>query len=205
MDVQDTASIGRHVSDLTKAYQEIDTVIAMAGIQKSFDFKKPQSSSSASIASEVTTNVTAPMVLAHHFVPHLLSLKRSTTFILVSSGLAFVPLPRYPVYCPTKSAIHYFAIMLRAQLADTSVRVVELAPPYVDTELDAEHRDDVVAAQGGPDKAVKPMGLEEYLDQSLEGLKQAEKTEVAIGYAEMGLKAWRGAFGPILPKFGVNA
>ena len=205
MDVQDIGSLGQQVSDLTKAFPDIDTVIAMAGIQRSFDFKNPESASSKSIESEVNTNVTAPMVLAHHLVPHLLSLKRSTTFILVSSGLAFVPLPAFPVYCPTKSAIHYFAIMLRAQLAGTSVRVVELAPPYVDTELDAPHREDVIAAQGGPDKAVKPMPLEEYLDKSMEGLKQAEKMEVAVGFAEMGLSTWRGAFGPILPKFGVNA
>ena len=205
MDVQDTANLGQHVSDLTRAFPDIDTVMAMAGIQKSFDFKKHDSISSKAIESEVTTNVTAPIVLAHHFVPHLMSLKRSTTFILVSSGLAFVPIPAYPVYSPTKSAIHYFSIMLRAQLADTSVRVVELAPPYVDTELDAAHREDNIAAQGGPDKATKPMALEDYLDKAMEGLKQAEKTEVAVGFAEMGLSAWRGAFGPILARFGVNA
>ena len=205
MDVQDIASLEGHVSDLITAFPHIDAVMTMAGIQSSFDFKNPGSSSSSSIASEVTTNVTAPMVLARYFVPHLLALKRSATFILVSSGLAFVPLPVYPVYCPTKAAIHYFAIMLRAQLADTSVRVVELAPPYVDTELDVGHREDVIVAQGGPEKAYKPMLLEEYLDESMEGLKQADKMEVANAFAQMGLDAWRGAFGPILPKFGVNA
>ena len=204
MDVQDIATLPQQAQTLLNAFPDIDTVVTMAGIQKSFDFKDPKSSSAQSINSEVTTNLTAPLVLAQVMVPHLLAQKRPTTFILVSSGLAFVPLPAFPVYCPTKSAIHTFAILLRAQLTGTSCNVIELAPPYVDTILDAEHREKFIAAQGGPGKAVKPMPLEEYLDSSIEGLKQDGAKEVTVGYSKIGASAWRATFLPILENLGMD-
>ena len=204
MDVGDITGLPQQVSKLLSAFPKLDTVMVVAGIQTSFDFKDPNSSSPQSINSEVTTNVTAPMVLAQLLVPHLLSLNRPTSFILVSSGLAFVPIPLYPVYCPTKSAIHYFSIMLRAQLSGTSVSVVELAPPYVDTGLDAAHRESDIQAQGGPEKAVKPMPLEEYMDKAMDGLRQKDKKEVAVGFADMGASTWRQAFGPVLERLHVD-
>ncbi|KAL8959095.1 MAG: hypothetical protein Q9193_003981 [Seirophora villosa] len=197
MDTEDIATLPKQVSAVLAAHPKLDTVIAMAGIQKSFSFTDPKASSPESIQSEVTTNVTAPMVLAQLLVPHLLSLKRPTTFVLVSSGLAFVPVPFYPVYCPTKAAVHSFAVALRAQLAGTSCDVIELAPPYVKTELDDAHREQNVAAQGGPEKAVKPMPLEEYLDTAMAGFEAGDR-EIATGFSQMGASAWRMTFGPIM-------
>ncbi|KAL9001613.1 MAG: hypothetical protein Q9188_005416 [Gyalolechia gomerana] len=203
MDTEDIATLPKQVADVLAAYPQIDTVIAMAGIQKSFSFKDPQSSSPESIRSEVNTNVTAPMILAQLFVPHLLSLQRPTTFVVVSSGLAFVPVPFYPVYCPTKAAIHSFALALRAQLTGTSCNVIELIPPYVDTGIDAAHRAQNIAAQGGEEKAMKPMSLEEYLDTAMAGFKRGDK-EIATGFSEMGASTWRKAFGPVLERLGIS-
>lgn len=204
MDTGDIATLPQQVTDILKAFPSIDTVIAMAGIQRHFDFKDPKSSSPQSIQSEVTTNVTAPMVLAHLLLPHLLSLQRQTTFVLVSSGLAFVPFPLYPVYCPTKAAIHSFAVALRAQLAGSSCRVVELAPSYVDTALDAGHRAETVEAQGGGEKALKPMPLEAWLDTTMASFKEESVNEITTGFAQMGATAWRKAFGPMLEQRGVK-
>ena len=58
----------------------------------------------------------------------------------VTSGLAFTPLALTPTYCATKAAIHSWSLSLRYQLKDTSVRVLELAPPYVQTELMGEQQ-----------------------------------------------------------------
>lgn len=204
MDVSDITTLPDQVSKLLKSFPKIDTVMAMAGIQKSFDFKDPESSSVQSITSEVTTNVTAPMILAQTMVPRLLSQKRPTSFILVSSGFAYVPMPLYPVYCPTKAAMHAFAITLRGQLLGTSCNVIELAPPYVDTGLDAEHRESVVQQQGGEEKAMKPMGLAEYLDASIATFEQDGVKEVATDFSQMGVNAWRGAFGPIYKTRGMD-
>ncbi len=46
---------------------------------------------------------------------------------------------------------------------------MELAPPYVDTGLDAKHRESVVEIQGGEEKAMKPMGVFGYGDGGVEG------------------------------------
>ena len=55
--------------------------------------------------------------------------------LMVSSGLAFVPIAITPTYCATKAAIHSDSQSLRWQLRDRNVEVLELTPPYVQTEL----------------------------------------------------------------------
>ncbi|KAL8706791.1 MAG: hypothetical protein Q9201_000217 [Fulgogasparrea decipioides] len=162
MDTEDIATLPNQVGHVLAAFPNIDTVMAMAGIQKSFDFKDPRTSSPQSIQSEVTINVTGPMVLAQLIVPHLLSLKRQTT-------------------------------------------VVELAPPYVDTALDAAHRTETIEAQGGEENAVKPMPLEAYLDTAMAGFKQEDANEITTGFSEMGASTWRKAFNPILQMMGTKA
>jgi uncharacterized oxidoreductase len=52
--------------------------------------------------------------------------------------LAFVPMATTPTYCATKGAIHSYAQSLRYQLKGTDVQVIELIPPYVQTELMGE-------------------------------------------------------------------
>ena len=69
------------------------------------------------------------------FTPRLMKQKEAA-IINVSSGLAFHPMPILPVYCATKTAVHMFTILLRQQLEETTVKVFELIPPMVDTNLD---------------------------------------------------------------------
>ncbi|KAL8836582.1 MAG: hypothetical protein Q9176_006219 [Flavoplaca citrina] len=203
MDTSNLPHLPTHITTLLTSHPTINTIITMAGIQSSLSFTTPSTTSPQSIATEVTTNLTAPMIIAHLTIPHLLSLPDPSTFILVSSGLAFLPVPLYPVYCPTKAGIHSFAVALRAQLGETRCRVVELAPPYVDTGLDAKHREAVKELQGGEEKAVKPMGLEKYLDTAMEGLREG-KVEVTTGFSEMVAGVWRGAFGPVMEGLGIK-
>ena len=81
---------------------------------------------------------------------------------------------------------------------------MELAPPYVDTGLDAKHREAVKGLQGGEEKALKPMGLEKYLDTAMEGLKRDGEMEVTTGFSEMVAGVWRGAFGPVMEGLGIR-
>jgi uncharacterized oxidoreductase len=70
-------------------------------------------------------------------LPHFLQQKNATV-INVSSGLAFVPLALTPTYCATKAAIHSYTQSLRYQLQDTAIKVLEIIPPWVATELMGE-------------------------------------------------------------------
>jgi uncharacterized oxidoreductase len=93
----------------------------------------------------------------------------------ISSGLAFVPIARFPVYCATKAAVHSFTLSLRHQLKGSGVKVIELIPPYVGTEL------------GGPQKSVgpgapQPMPLHSFVEQAMEALA-SDGDELVIGDA----------------------
>lgn len=108
----------------------------------------------------VTTNLLGPIRLIAAFAPHL-STQEAATIMTVSSGLAFVPLSVTPTYNATKAAIHAFTEILRVQLADTSVQVVELVPPGVRTTLMDQEESETA------------MPLDLFLDEVM-GLLQSE-------------------------------
>jgi uncharacterized oxidoreductase len=64
-------------------------------------------------------------------------LKRQTaaTVINTTSVLGFVPLAVTAVYSSTKAAMHSYTMSLRYKLKGTRIRVLELAPPWVQTDL----------------------------------------------------------------------
>ena len=75
----------------------------------------------------------------------------------VTSGLAFTPLAFTATYNATKAAIHSYALSQRYMLKSSSVKVIEIAPPYVQTELN------------GPAQAKDPnaMPLQEFIDETI--------------------------------------
>ncbi len=83
---------------------------------------------------EVAVNFLAPMALVARFLP-LLEKQPSAAILNVSSGLAYVPMAGMPVYSATKAALHSYSQSLRHQLRDTPVKVFELLPPGVETEM----------------------------------------------------------------------
>jgi len=85
-------------------------------------------------AEEIAINLEAPIHLAALLLPHLVA-QPDATIINVSSGLAFLPLKFAAVYVATKAGLHAFSMALRADLASSRVRVVEIVPPAVDTGL----------------------------------------------------------------------
>jgi short-subunit dehydrogenase involved in D-alanine esterification of teichoic acids len=101
---------------------------------------------------EVTTNYLSPLHAIAAFLPHLISLgspspdsankhPRPASIVLITSGLAIVPMPRCANYCASKAALHSLAYTLRSQLSAPSskstqhIRVIDIAPPAVQTEL----------------------------------------------------------------------
>jgi uncharacterized oxidoreductase len=80
---------------------------------------------------EITTNVLAPIHLANLFA----GLKSIKTIMNVTSGLAFIPLAKAPVYCATKAFMRSFTLSLRRQLKDANIEVIEIIPPALNTDL----------------------------------------------------------------------
>jgi len=114
-------------------YPDLNIVINNAGVQRFIDLKKGTTKLFAG-EDEIQTNLAAPIHLSAYFAL-LLAKKKNAAIINVSSGLGFVPIAAMPVYCATKAGVHSFTVSLRHQLKDTSVKVFEIVPPAVDTEL----------------------------------------------------------------------
>jgi uncharacterized oxidoreductase len=138
LDVADPASIAAAVKKLNTDYPMLDTVLNNAGIMRPEDLQMGKVDDAEAI---VATNLLGPIRLTAALMPHLLE-RPSATILNVSSGLAFVPLAMTPTYCATKAAIHSYTMSLRYQLRATTIRVLEIIPPWVATELMGEVPDD---------------------------------------------------------------
>lgn len=95
--------------------------------------------------------------------------KPSAVIINVSSGLGFRPMLNTPVYNATKAAVHTYSLVLRQQLKDTSVKVIEIVPPMVDTSLNKEGRDSAHVKFRG-------LSLSEYIPTVVQGLENDVET-----------------------------
>jgi uncharacterized oxidoreductase len=151
-------------------YPETNILINNAGVQLLADLRKPVDMDR--IRMEVETNLIAPIHLASLFAPHLTS-HTEAAILNISSGLAFVPLAFMPVYCATKAAIHSLTLSLRYQLRKTSVKVFEIAPPAVDTELGHDRRADKTQTHGG-------MPVDEFIAQAMDAIRN-DVLEAPIG------------------------
>ena len=123
----------------TDNFKDLNILINNAGIQRMIDFKKGTEDlirhRTADGEDEIEVNFRSLVYMTALFTPHLMKQKEAA-IMNVSSGLAFHPMPILPVYCATKAAVHMLSILLRQQLEGTSVKVFELIPPMVDTNLD---------------------------------------------------------------------
>ncbi|HUQ57676.1 SDR family oxidoreductase [Lentzea sp.] len=133
IDTADAASVQDAAKDVIARFPSLNVLITMAGIMRAEDWHRPESFLESAEAT-ITTNVLGPIRLIAAFVEHLQT-RPNATIMTVSSGLAFAPLKITPSYNASKSAIHMLSETLRLQLADTSVEVVELEPPSVQTDL----------------------------------------------------------------------
>uniref|UniRef100_A0AAU3GLB8 SDR family NAD(P)-dependent oxidoreductase n=1 Tax=Streptomyces sp. NBC_01401 TaxID=2903854 RepID=A0AAU3GLB8_9ACTN len=133
LDTTDPASIDSAAKRVLADHPDLNVLVTMAGVMRAEDWRSP-GSFLASAESTVVTNVLGPIRLIAAFVEHLQA-QPDATIVTVSSGLAFTPLKITPSYNASKAAIHMLSESIRLQLADTSVRVVELEPPSVRTAL----------------------------------------------------------------------
>jgi uncharacterized oxidoreductase len=132
LDVQDTAGLKGFADGLVARHPALNVVVHMAGIMKVE--KLAEGADLAMTDAIIATNFTAPLHLTEALMPQLKS-QPSAAIMTVTSGLAFLPLAMTPTYCATKAAMHSWSLSLRYQLKGTSVQVIELPPPYVQTEL----------------------------------------------------------------------
>lgn len=122
---------------------------------------------------ELAINIEAPMHLTQLF----LDLPKLDAIMNVSSGLAFSPLSRTPVYSATKAFIRSFTLSLRHLLKGRNIEVIEIIPPALNTDLGGKGLHD----QAPPVSA--------FIDAIFPQLEEG-RDEVAFAFSEDRLKAW---------------
>jgi len=145
----------------------VNVLINNAGIQRDIDLTQglPELTRGES---EIAVNLEAPIALSLLFTS-LLAGKPGATIVHVSSGLAFMVerASRAPVYCATKAGIHAFSIAQRIQLAPLGIKVVEIIPPGVESELNPESR-----SKRDLTNASWMMKADDFVDKALAQLEQ---------------------------------
>ena len=157
LDIESPSAIREFAAQIAADYPALNVLINNAGIMRP-EHLLAQQADLADAEATVTTNLLGPIRLTAALLPHLQRQPHST-IVNVSSGLAFVPLSLTPTYCATKAAIHSYTQSLRYQLRSTSIEVLELIPPYVQTHL----------MDGAEDPRAMP--LDKYLAEVMEILK----------------------------------
>ena len=174
LDVTDLGSVRDTARKILEEFPGLNCVFNNSGVQRRHDFAAGKSIDDAAILAEIQTNLLGLIRVTAEFLPHLKN-QQNATLLNVSSGLAFVPLAVFPVYCATKAAVHSFSQSLRHQLKDSKVKVIELIPPYVATELGG-------GAQA-PAGALRQMPLETFVSETMRELA-GDADEIAIGGAK---------------------
>jgi len=168
---------------VTENFKDLNILINNAGIQRAIDFTEGIKGLEGE--NEIKINFEALVYLSALFIP-ILESKKESAIINISSGLAITPLAVFPVYCATKAGVHTFTQCLRYQLSKTSIKVFEVLPPIVDTELNMEYREKRGTGNRGikADKCAAAIieGLSnddfEILNSALENLKTATRADL---------------------------
>jgi len=174
-DVSTSAGRAALVESAQRDFPGLNVLVNNAGIQRRIRVADQEPWDAT--REELATNLGAPIHLTRLLLPHLMS-KPDAAIINITSGLAFAPLARTPVYSATKAALHSFTLSLRHQLKDTPVKVIEIAPPAVDTDL------------GGPGLHTFGVNVDEFADAVFAKLAE-EDLEIGYGFGEKARTASR--------------
>lgn len=157
LDVDSPLEIRAFAEQVVADHPSLNILLNNAGLMQAEDLTADAIDVSMAEAM-ITTNLLGPLRLTAALLPHLRR-QPHATIINVSSGLAFVPLAMSPTYSATKAAIHSYTMALRHQLRNTTVEVLELIPPAVQTDLMPGHAENPNA-----------MPLAAFIDETMERL-----------------------------------
>lgn len=133
LDVDDPHSLAAFAEQMRPRFPELNVFIANAGISRAENLDA-EGWNTADAEAVVATNIVGTLRVTAAVLP-LLKRQRHATIMATTSNLAFIPRADFPTYCASKAFLHSWLQSLRHQLRHTSVEVLELSPPYVQTEL----------------------------------------------------------------------
>jgi uncharacterized oxidoreductase len=135
-DVSNPKHIEQLYKEVTQQFPELNIIINNAGLMRMIDLQDT-TLDLENINREITTNLSGTIQMVHQFLPHLLK-QKSSAIVNVSSGIAFMSYSPAPIYSAAKAGVRAYTQALRLQLEDTNVKVFEMIPPGVKTNLQNE-------------------------------------------------------------------
>jgi uncharacterized oxidoreductase len=132
LDITDPVSINRVAASLIAEHPDLNVLINNAGIMEA-DHAAGQIDDALAVAT-ITTNLIGPIRMTSALIEHLKK-RKDAVVAYTTSVLGFTPMAATAVYSSTKAALHSYILSQRFLLRDTTVRVLEIAPPWVRTEL----------------------------------------------------------------------
>src|ERR1700731_2419896 len=168
LDITDPRSIDRVAAKLIVDHPNLNVLINNAGIMQAD--AAAGKVDDAVMVSTITTNLMGPIRMTSALIEHLKG-KQNAVVAYTSSVLGFVPLAATAVYSSTKAALHSYILSQRFLLRETSGRVLEIAPPWVRTEL------------MNSQEAEQAMPLEQFIKETIEVLK-TDADEILIEAAK---------------------
>lgn len=189
LDTGDIPSIPSFIKQVLNDHPEVDCLINNAGVQRpleiqNFDLSKADQ--------EIDINIRGPMHLAMVFLDHFKSKPNGALIVNVSSVLGYIPTSIInPVYNGTKAWVHFWTMNLRTQLKDTKIRVVEIVPPTVATDL---HRERADPDDNKKDKNSSALSVEEFMTEVTKAWEE-DKEVIGAGMGQKVVDRWYGEFG----------
>lgn len=164
-DVSNPKDIEELYKNVIQKFPDLNIIINNAGLMRLIDLQD-NSLSLENINLEIATNLTGTIQMVHRFLPHLIT-KKMAAIVNVSSGIAFMAYSAAPVYSATKAGVRAYTQALRLQLEDTNVKVFEMIPPGVKTNLQNDW-----VKQPNPGMM---MSVDKMVRVAIEGLKKDKK------------------------------
>ena len=167
-DIVNVEDCKQMLAEINTMFGRLDVLVNCAGIMMMYDFHT-EADTPERLRSEIEINAIAPLQLTHMALP-MMREGWEPAIVFVSSGLAYIPFPKTPVYSGTKALIHHSAMALRHQLSGIGVKVFELLPPVTDTPL----------AEGMDTGNFKKTPPADVVAELIAGMRK-EKYEIAAG------------------------
>lgn len=176
----------RLIDWIKSAHSDVNVLVNNAGVQERMTVSEADFWERAT--REIDLNLKGPVHLCSALLP-VIQQNPDPVIINVSSGLAFAPMSRAPVYCSTKAALHSFTLSLRHTLRG-KVDVIEIIPPAVNTDLGGPglHAQGVPLAEfGGAVKEQLLNGAVEITYGFSSAIVKAGPEELALSFQRMNL------------------
>jgi len=132
LDINNPADVQAVAARLIADYPELNVLINNAGVMYPDGAQGPVDDDL--MRATVDTNLLGPIRMTSALIEHLKT-RDDAVVANVTSVLGFVPLAIAAVYSATKAALHSYTLSQRYLLRDSKVSFIEIAPPWVRTEL----------------------------------------------------------------------